>query len=284
MTNVLSERAVLVKLSSTSWRGKKQDKAVAQEIAQKYDINPRVGKYQKRLLKSDALQRFHDNVRNARAFHNMRTLPWLDEGMRILPSKLFMEYSGEVRNFIATSENCRDEFVAEYEDCKAQAKQELKGLFKESEYPPANRIAGRFSLSLGVYPIPEAGDFRVKLGVVQQNQIKKELTEQLQAVERQAMEDVWHRVYAMLEKLHDTFANDKRIYKSTLAHAEELINLLPKLNIADDPQLNKLGQEIKLKVLSTNIETLKGDDTVRKETARKADKILKAMSGYAQAA
>lgn len=277
----LTERAMLAKLHIRTWHPHKLDRDISRKVADELGIDPKIGRYHKTLLKSDSLQAVWHHCRKVTDYHFRRTLPWFDDGTRVLPAKMFLDYSEEMRKNIAKFERLRDRFVEEYQNDVERAREQLRSAFKDTDYPSPEIVQAKFGMSLRFFPLPDARDWRVDVGEEYEKQIREGITEQMREVEKQAMEDVWNRVYEMVERLHDRLGNAKHLRTALFSQAEELVDLLPKLNITDDPELNKMGQDIRLKLLSTNIDTLRGDEDVRKDKAKAAKKILDSMSAYA---
>ena len=85
--------AMLVELSISCWTARKLDKRVSQEVDTTSGAKSRAGNYNKNLLagtqKLDNIVKF---AANARAWHNVNTLPWSDNGLRLLPVENFLRY------------------------------------------------------------------------------------------------------------------------------------------------------------------------------------------------
>ena len=70
-------------------------------------------------------------------------------------------------------------------------------------------------------------------------------------------------------------------FRDTLvSNLEELVELLPALNVTGDSTLTKVTEEIKNKLLAHTAEELRSMPVVRKEVAQHARKVLEDMEGY----
>jgi hypothetical protein len=72
------------------------------------------------------------------------TQPWLDDGARLLPSALFIDYANRIRDLKAEFHHAADEFASEYPIYVEDSKVRLGRLFSVSDYP------GRYSQSVRI--------------------------------------------------------------------------------------------------------------------------------------
>jgi hypothetical protein len=60
-----------------------------------------------------------------------------------------------------------------------------------------------------------------------------------------------------------------------LTNAHELVNLLSRLNITNDPKLEQARRELNAALTHTDLDTLKESDYIRENVKAKVDDILK---------
>jgi hypothetical protein len=65
-----------------------------------------------------------------------------------------------------------------------------------------------------------------------------------------------------------------------LENARETCDLLTRLNIADDPNLEAMRKQVETKLLDYHPDTLRNDLDTRQDTAEDARKIMDAMSVF----
>jgi hypothetical protein len=68
------------------------------------------------------------------------TLPWSDEGLRLLPANFHFDLMARMRGF----EQGVDSFLRVYPQYIEQVKPELNGLFREEDYPVADKLRTKF--------------------------------------------------------------------------------------------------------------------------------------------
>ena len=93
----LSSRAMLCSLSISMWSARKHDPEASEEIAQRHGAQPDAGRYHKVLLPKAALAEVQKIVSEARQDHYFMTLPWDDNGYRVLPAAAYMDHTERMR-------------------------------------------------------------------------------------------------------------------------------------------------------------------------------------------
>jgi hypothetical protein len=81
----LTSRAMLCSLSISVWSARKHDPDASEEIAARHGAQSDAGRYHKMLLPKAALAKIQKIVSEARQEHCFMTLPWDDNGYRVLP-------------------------------------------------------------------------------------------------------------------------------------------------------------------------------------------------------
>jgi len=95
------------------------------------------------------------------------------------------------------------------------------------------------------------------------------------------MNDCWHRLYKHVEHITEKLSDPKNIFRdSMLDNARETCDLLTRLNITEDPNLESMRQAVERKLLDHHPDTLRNDFDVRQDTAAEARKIMDAMSVF----
>lgn len=278
---MLRDEAMIVRLSISQWTARKFDKRVSERIAADYAVAPTAGRYNKVLIAKEAIQTITAAATAARTFHYNNTLPWDDGGGRILPSKNFLDYSKEMRKLKERFDNAVREFCENYEDYREDARKRLNGMFREEDYPGRREIDLKFNFTTDIEPVPSSEDFRVSVGTRDLSRIKKDLEKREQERLADATRDLFIRLNDVIGKLAEALAEEDKIFRdSKVENIIELVNLLPKLNVGNDPKLEALCAETRKKLCAIEPDTLRKDGKVRAKVAGDADAILKKMSGY----
>ncbi len=277
----ITHKTMLCKVYIGQWTAQKQDKRATREVVEQHHADADSGTFYKTLLKSGALDCYRKNGDAARIFLYSRTMPWKEGGSRLMPSMLFDDVSVGMSKFGDKAEEFLEEFLGEYADARDKAKTSLGSLFDANDYPPVNVIRGKFSYNVSYEPVPEAGNWLVDLEREQIEELSSQRAKDLENATAVAMRDLWIRLHQTVEHIHERLSDDTKTFRNSLVgNLEDLVDLLPKLNFTDDPDLNRMAAEAKLKLGGHDVEGLRKDNTFRKDVAEEADKLLKQMNPY----
>jgi hypothetical protein len=281
MSPELKQKAMLAKLSITQFSASKQDKTATDSVKEKFQTGNDAGCYQKALIAKDAIKAVNSAANEARIFHYAQTLPWKDDGARILPAANYLQYSEGMRAKKATFAAAVQKFIASYPDLIEEAKTRLAGLFNASEYPDAAGITDKYSFEVQIDPLPQAADFRVDLNSAEVDHIRKEIEARNNQAQNAATLDLWKRLNTAVSAMSERLNDPKAVFRDSLvSNIEEITEIIPRLNLTDDPALNRLTAEAKTKLTANTPEKLRTDINTRKETAKAADELLALMGSY----
>ena len=281
----LADRAMLVRLQIRRWTGRRIDRKVTAQVNAAQHASDDAGTYHKALVAKTALEQISKLTVEIRHWHYDNTLPWTDDGARLLPGAHFSEYSKKIREFTTGWEAALNDFVGAFSSYVTQSKQRLGKMFDESEYPVNGSIRERFGLEISIDPIPTAGDFRLELTDTATAKIKREITKRLEQASTDAMADLWKRLFDVVEKIAGRLSEPKAIFRDSLiGNASELCRLLTTLNVTDDANLEKMRQEVESKLAQRQPDDIRDDKAERRDAAKAADEIAKQMGGFMKSA
>src|SRR5438067_597619 len=123
----LSEKAILVDLTISSWSASKYDKKVTKEVEEDYNAK-NAGRFNKILIARKDLEDLNKIANDARHFHRKNTLPWSDSGDRLLPATNYFYYINELRGYKQNFDDAVNNFINAYPDLKADAKNRLHNM------------------------------------------------------------------------------------------------------------------------------------------------------------
>ncbi len=280
----LNEKGMIVYLNISFWTARKYDKKISQEVEDKYGADE-AGRYNKVLIAKEHLSNIQKIISAARNFHYENTLPWNDHGGRLLPTTNYFDYVNAIRNFQDEYERETANFLSVYPNLKQEAHLRLSAMFKEEDYPDVATLRTKYAFTNQITPVPEADDFRVKITDDEVNSIKDAIEQQVKDSTEAAMKDLWQRLFKVVSHMSERLSDPDNKFKNTLVeNITDLCELLPKLNITDDPELNDAVQEIKAKLTVNDSQDLRDNNLVRNKTAIEAQKILNKMRPYQTAA
>ncbi len=278
MNHDLGNRAMLVKLSISQWTARRGDKRATATVENHYGATD-AGRFNKTLIAQEAIKAVEKTANTARTWHYDQTLPWSDEGYRLLPAANFADYSSKMRELRAQFEAAADDFCANYPALVDDARVRLNGLFSAGDYP--RNVRDRFGLETQISPIPMAGDFRVSLRDDETAEIQREIEARTVQATAAAHNDLYRRLADCVGHMADKLGDSKAIFRDSLIdNLRELCELLPRLDLQGDPILAQIRKSAEEKMLRYGAETLREDAAARAETATDASAILRAMEGF----
>lgn len=285
----LTERAMLASLTIRTWSARKHDKRVTRDVASREHAAQDAGRYNKRLMPREALKFLGSQASSARTEHYKRTLPWMDDGARILSAAGYFDYANAIRSLKDDFERAADDFASRYPDFVKAAQTELGNMFDPNDYPDANVIRSKFAIELHTFPMPDPNDFRVSLPSEELELVRADIETQVRNSILSGQREVYGRISEamthMVTKLraYQPDADDLKargIFRDSLVeNVKELATLLPSLNITNDPALRVLAEELKA-VAAFPAETLRNSDSARLSTADEAQAILDKVTAF----
>lgn len=279
MATAINERALLAHLRVSSWSGVKTDATVTAKTIKSENAEAGAGSFSKKLLPSWMLLEFNSLTNEAREYHKRVTLPWLDGGHRVLPTTLYFEYVQKMGDFKRDVGTAVKKFLDDRYDLMIEtARTRLGDMFHEEDFPTKDDLRARFGIEVGFLPMPTAADWRVDLTDKQRTELVAEVEADMEERQTCALHDVWKRLYDCVDHMATVLGDpDKRFQNSMLEKARELTELLPKLNITNDPDLNQCVDEVREKLCDAKPETLREIPEKRATAADDAKDILERM-------
>jgi hypothetical protein len=273
--------AMLVELSISCWTARKLDRRVSQEVDTTNGTRARAGNYNKNLLagtqKLDNIVKF---AANARAWHNANTLPWSDNGLRLLPVENFLRYKERLAVWEEEYNALVQDFLTSYPSLVDAAAFQLGNLFDRSEYPEVNDISDKFRFRYMFSPVPTAGDWRISVGQQARDELESQCNNAIQERVQGAMKEAWSRLHECLshvsERLGDNNEEGKRkVFRDSLVdNAHELIDMLKVLNVTKDPELERARVLMSQTFTGLEAKDLRDSDATRRGVKTEVDAIL----------
>tara|TARA_R100001594_G_scaffold95069_2_gene129362 strand:- start:418 stop:1284 length:867 start_codon:yes stop_codon:yes gene_type:complete len=285
---MLSEKALLVRLTVKHPSFAKTDKAVSHEVADQKNANKRAVKVLKTVI--DTTHPAYKAVKTARgALYNVfaaETAPWSEDGWYIIKAKGYDRFTEVMREKTDAFDVAVGDFLKVYPELVDQAPDRLGDLFDADLFPSVEACKELFYSDIEVRPVPEAGDFRVAMSADDKQkitaQIQRKNDERVSEVTTECFDRAYSVVSNMVERL-EAFDPDKKgakLYDSLVGNVRDIAELLPSLNVGDDPRLEQLAKEIGQRLTETDTDTLKTDEGKRKEVAADAREIMNQIDDF----
>ena len=291
----IASSAMLVELSISAWTARKLDKKVSTQVDFDKNTKTRVGNYNKNLLAGtgflDTIQKYASSARN---WHLAQTLPWSDNGLRLLPMSNFLTYKENLATLEKNYTALVDKFVVAYPNLVSAAAFQLGDLFDREEYPDVEKVARKFKFGVNYMPVPMAGDFRIDINEEAKSEIVQSCEKAYADRLNNAMKDAWDRLHKVLIRMSDRLDVDMvdadededrgkvikpRVFKDTmLEEATELVDLLSHFNVAKDPNMEQARMDLARAIQHNDSTDLRQNMIAREAVKAKVDAILNKFS------
>ena len=277
----ITEKAMLIHLNISQWTARRFDLQATNKVINDFQARRDSGRFNKMLVDLDAVKKYQKVSNVARTFHYENTLPWGDDGARILPAENYLLYTQKMRDLKIEFDAAVNDFISEYPDLIRRAENDLNGLFRSQDYPDPAALRDKFSLSVSVSPVPDSDDFRVSLTDDEVDRIKQDIELRVKDSVSAAMGDLWDRLFKCVKHMADKLKDQKAVFRDSLVgNIRELCDLLPRLNLTSDPDLDAMIHEVRSSLSGLDPEVLRKHEIDRRVAADSADDILKKMASY----
>jgi len=291
----LRDTALLAQLNIGMLSARKFDKKETAELSAKHGTKDGVLRLSKKLYtSSEAYKAIAAAGSHGRAVWNRNTLPWDDDGRRIMTAANFMQATQEIRKCERGFWNAVDPFIEQFPFLKAHDKNILNGLFREEDYPTDAKLKKKFYFKTEFEPIPNAEDFRCDIKAEELASIKKQTEASTKAKLARSMEEPYRRLFDgvahMASRLsgakscgcracgNRTFQSDQ-FADSLVDNLVDLCEVLPRLVVLPDDNLTRLIEEAKTALTGFSADSIRDNPTVRKTLAERADQLQSEL-GY----
>ena len=280
----IARSAMLVNLNISIYSGRKQDKRTQDEVTTSKGSNSKkaASVYKNLFAECKELDDSTKFQARVRAEHYRLTMPWDDTGTRLLPTKALLDYKTAMNRYGAEFDRLVEAFLDKYDVLVAAAAFQLGTLFDRGEYLLRDQVAKRFSMDTAMMPMPVSGDFRLDIESEVQRDLVKQFDERMERQLAAANQDAWTRLHEVLTRMSTRLATDeegkRQIFRdTTVTNAEELCELLTKLNVTNDPALEKARYQLETALQGVTPKGIRESDGERVLVKQKVDSILSAF-------
>ena len=285
-TNTIQNTAMLFTLNIKQWSGKASDKGAARQLASDKSAVSDCVKVSKQLVFSQLTDDIKKLANEARQEFYALTLPWMDDGRRLLSAKNYSKAMAKMAQYQASFEKLAAQVESQYPVMIDEARKQLGDLFLESDYP--KDITKKYAFAPHVEPIPSVDDIRVGLGEGERAKIAAELKAQIEAAGVNAKRDIYERAADCVKRIAEAlpkFNPDEKgaargtFRDSLIGNVADLLDGLDGLNFDNDQSVTELGNRLR-ELTKHEPEALSENPIIRAETAQTARDILETMAGY----
>ena len=228
-----------------------------------------------------------DYATQCRAWWSVVTLPWFDGkgAPRAFNSLKAIDLQAETGDRKRTYFEMVDDFMPDYPVLRAQRQFEMGDLFDPKQFPSPAELRHKFAFNTDWYSLPKAADIRVLEGVEQSelDRIAKEAIESERKRIEYAMEMAAKKLYKVVKSMHATMATPigekgAKFNNTKLENILLVAELIPSLNLTNDPKLAAMAKEAK-KLATKSPDELREDEVKRKVAAKEAETLASKLAG-----
>jgi hypothetical protein len=274
---------MIVNLQIGVWMGYRLDKEESRKVTESNGADADAARVNKHIIPKEDMKAITAAGNQVRTHFYTNTLPWKDNGDRLLTRKRYMPFIETHEKLVGNFKDAVNEFVNTlYPRAVARAEFRMGSLFKEDDYPEARELQRKFfcNLDIDAVTMPEMlkGCFEDKEAY---EKAKADAEAAMQARTVKAVGSLWGQLAEMLSHLGSKLADENAIFRdSTITNLQELVDMMPDLNFTNDPNLTRIANEIEQTMLGYEVKDLRKDGKVRKAAALDAKKILDDMGGF----
>jgi hypothetical protein len=280
ITDKIKSSALLVSLHLGRYNPVKTDRSESSKVLADHNIrDPKLLKVKKHTLPTaEVLDKIEKLDNKLRATLDKFTAPYA-RGVGLLPASKFLELRTALTPLLDERDELKRRFADQYSVYLDGAKRELNGAFKDSDYPPVDKVVAQFHHKLDVFPIADPRD--TKLNVL--GDIADSIGEAVEATFRDKAEGIVpHLVDILLDplvKYSETLQNpDAKFKDSLVGNLNEACDRVRSLNILDDEHVETVAAGILTK-LNYSADELREHKAVRKLAADAANALIEELGG-----
>jgi hypothetical protein len=271
---------MVLTLNIGKWTAQRLDKAASRKVTTEAQAEIGAARVNKHLLPETALAEIGQAATAVRQHLYARTLPWTDAGARLTQRSGLLQFLEEHEPLVAAHDKAADRFAFDiYPAERERARFRMGALFNADDYPSPAEVRRRFYVNLEMEPVNALGDFRVKVSENLDPRVVERLEKTAEARLHRAMAPTWKRLADALSNYVQRTTTNSGIRVELVENLRELVQVIPALNIVDDPNLERLRQMIEAKLTGPDATELRTNDATRQKAADEARAIMDHMAG-----
>lgn len=209
------------------------------------------------------------------------TLPWCDEGVRLLPNASYLDFAQRVGELRREADAAVDELYQHWDFIVAKDMARYGAAANPDDYPSAIEMLSKWRIAIRFTPIPEATDFRVDVSDEDRREMEQEFEDAARQSSDYLLKQLLEPVSKMVEALSRKVSPSSHGYEATLVtNITDMVARARKLNINNDSRVAQICDEADsiLKGLSTPM--LKADAELASDVREGMARVQKKLSDW----
>ena len=267
----IQKTCMVLNLQTSYWMGYRFDRDASERLTDEASAVRDSARVNKHIVPKEFLQPVLGARTSVQTHFHLKTLPWKDNGDRLIMRTAFLPFIEEHQALVAKFEEAVQQFLNhDYLVAQDQAQFRMGTLFKASDYPTANELRHKFSINLDIDAIAQAYDFRLSNN---EEAMQKRVT--------QAVSALWQKLAEPLERYAERLAEPDAIFRDSLVgNLRQVVELIPSLNFTEDPDLEAIRVKIENDLTGWDAKDLREDKEARSQVVDTARSIMEDMRGF----
>src|ERR1035437_7038049 len=273
----LNSVALICEFNSSVWTARKLDRKKSDEVVMGAGAKSKgAARVNKDLLAGrPELAAIGAHVTEARNYVYDNTIPWSDNGQRLLIGARFPKFNQHMEAFKDRFDFIVGDFVTLHPTLITAQAMALGDMFNRSEFPQASEIAHKFAMSCEYFPVPMSGDIRVDIGNQAQDELRARLEAMADARVTRAMAEGNDKFVAHLKRMADRLVSDtdvvtgesvsRRFTETLVSGAFELCDMVADYNFTNDPVMVQARQALESALAGVTTVNLRQDPGKRED-------------------
>lgn len=278
MSDTTSISAMLISLSFTFGKQGGMDKDLTQELCDRHGSSKKAVKGTKIVICPEAFQPLKKLTGEWKERLRRITAHWDIPGV-YLSKPINVPKAIALRDEYTPLLNVQkaSHLLERLDEWKELTKEQLKGAYKEEQFPTRDALIRDVTWTMGVMPLPESEAIRrVKdIDDVLMEELTKSHSARVQAGIREGMASAYSKLMKPLQNMVNNLSKDKvKIYETLVQNVRDVVAEIPGLNLTEDHELNTFATEASALLSNIDADALRDSPVLREDTVRKANDLL----------
>ena len=286
----LDSVALLCEFNSSVWTARSLDRKKSDDVVSGAGAKQKgAARVNKNLLAGrPELEEIASLVGAARTYVYDNTLPWSNNGQRLLVTTRLPKFDARMQEFKEEFDNKVEGFVNVYPTLITAQAMALGDMFNRAEFPLASEIRTKFAFSFDYLPVPASGDLRVDIGTQAQEELRARLEHMAVVRVENAMAEINEKLSTHLRRMADRLTTDtkpdtgeevaRRFTDTLVSGALELCDLVADYNVTGDKTLAQARTMLESALNGVTAQTLRDDPAKREDVRSAVNDILNKFS------
>ena len=276
----LSEKVLLASLNVSCWTGRALDEKATSKVASSANVDTKAGRFNKALLpqKPEEFTALIQQGNEIRDKFRQMTLAYQQDGIRLMPVKVYVEWTEYLQKQVVIREKMVKTFVDAFPDLVLQAQLQLKTLFNKADYPLVTELPEKFTVANSFLPFTDVENLTLALNQADVERLKVNIANSNAQSVAECNNEIVQRLFqAVMRLAQRSCADANRFHDSVLRQLKDEVQLIPQLNFMDDQRINEFVNEAS-QLLIFDAEAIRSSPVVKNNVSNQAVTLAENMA------